>query len=160
MEAQEKIMWLLNEKKQCLVQYEAITQSLADCDHESMTTLMKQRRVHAATIDGIDREMEGACQAMQLQTRMLRSALKNACEREALPASIQPIFDAVQQNFSILNRISNLETLVTARLQIDKQKIENRIREGSHTAKIIKYRFAYENNINKGVFLNSKYSKA
>ncbi len=160
MESKEKIIKLLFDKKLLLTQYEALTQALADSDFEQLTALMKQRRTYAEVIDRVDGEMEKACQEIQIQKRMLRSALKNACEREALPSSIQPIFDAVQQNYIIINRISNLEPLVIERLRINKQKIENKIREGSYTAKIIKYRFAYEKNINKGVFLNSKYSKA
>jgi len=160
MESREAILMLIGEKNQQLISYEELTRSLTDCGLDDMKSLMMQRRAAADALDQLDHQLNLLCRDAIDQKRMLRSALSNTCERDALPCPFKEVFDASQKGYMILNRIKNLESLILARLERQKEDAALNIKAGSNTAKIVRYRSANDSQGENSVLLKQKYRKA
>lgn len=160
MESNKAILMLIEDKKKQLLAIEELMRALSDCEIDEMESLMVRCRTAAAAVDQTDHRLVRLCHEAGDQKRMLLSALFNACERKALPDIFLEIFDATQKNFMILTRIKMLESLVFARLKKHKEDIALKIKGGTTTGKIIKYRSGFDSQTEKGTLLKHKYRKA
>lgn len=160
MESNKAILKLIEDKKNQLLVIEELMGALSDCEIDEMEPLMGRCRTAAAAVDQTDHRMVCLCKETGDQKRMLLSALSNTCERKALPDTFLEFFDAAQKNFMILTRIKKLESLVLARLKKHREYIAVKIKGGTTTGKIIKYRSGFDSQTEKGTLLKHKYSKA
>jgi len=144
-------MDLLHQKKELFLSYEQTTNQMLDCDIEEMEIFFNRREELIEKIDAINAKIAQA--AEQDTSSVLLQAIKNKCARNDLPEHLLCVFDLSQTVFSVINRISNIEPQIMARLMQSKTELENLIKSTNNTPKIAKYLNTVNPTYESGTFL-------
>lgn len=145
----------LVKKERMFSDYEAITKKMLICEFEEMSSLTEKRFEISQEIDKLDSEILILCEGDSL----LRSAVRNSCNRDEVPEEMCGIFDQSQKIFAIINRIRNDELEIIQRLEINKLKIKEKIKATKGTHQIVNYLNAAGARPASGVLLGSKFRK-
>ncbi len=146
-------------KRDLLLEYEKQTQCILVCDVDDIETHVSRRQALIEKIDGIDACVEETCCKNEPDLALLYRAVQNKCAMEELPQNMVCVFRAGQEVFAVANRIRETEIQAMQRLELEKERLLERIKEvnRSTTAKAAKY---FSPPIpQERVLLNTKYAK-
>lgn len=129
MDCAEQVCGLLTERREWFLLYEQETESLLSCGIDEMPAHMQERDRLAAWVDDTGYRIEEACR----DDPELLAAAFNRCDRGGLPEAIAQVYDCGQQVFQVINRIYKLEPMVLLRMQQERDKLEEKIKDSNRS---------------------------
>ncbi|MGN0620315.1 MAG: hypothetical protein ACI4I9_00470 [Porcipelethomonas sp.] len=122
-----------------MLEYEGISRKLLECTIDEIPVLIKNREDLSVSITAMSDRINVLCS--EDETGMALSAYKNSCLRSELSDELKQIFDLRQEFNSIAFRIKNLNYEITGRIELEKNKLLEKIIENNNgqNAKAAKY---------------------
>jgi len=122
----EQIQRLLAEKKQLMLSFEESTEEMLFCPFEQLQPLVLQREEKMLQMQALDAKIKGMCGGKD--GAMVLAAAENDCNRAALPAQLQQIYDAGMQIKTIVFRLKESNMQATFRLRNEQKQILKKIK--------------------------------
>ena len=122
----EQIQRLLAEKKQLMLSFEESTEEMLFCPFEQLQPLVLQREEKMLQMQALDAKIKGMCSGKG--GAMVLAAAENDCNRAALPAQLQQIYDAGMQIKTIVFRLKESNVQATFRLRNEQKQILKKIK--------------------------------
>ncbi len=138
MDTVARLCSLLEDEKQCFMQYEEATQALLDCEADAAEQYIIQRGMLANQVDALIEDMARLCDA-EPAGEVLLAAAKGGIEFARVPGEYQCVFYAGQAVRSVIYRIGQTEQQAMARLEALREQALMRIRQNQNLPKIKKY---------------------
>ena len=123
---QEQILRLLAEKKQLMLEFEKATEEMLSCPFELLQPMVRQREEKMLQMQALDAKIKGMCGGKD--GMMVLAAAENDCNRAALPAQLQQIYDAGMQIKTIVFRLKESNVQATFRLRNEQKQILKKIK--------------------------------
>ena len=111
----EQVQRLLAEKKQLMLSFEEATEEMLFCPFEQLQPLVLQREEKMLQMKALDAKIRGLCTGKD--GALLLAAVENDCNRAALPAQLQQVYDAGMQIKTIVFRLKESNMQATFRLR-------------------------------------------
>lgn len=144
---------ILEEKKECFLEYEVLTQSMLSSNIVDLPPLFDKRQKLIERLDQLDQNIQKIAKS-NAKYKLLSAAVRNSCNRADLPKQLQIIFDRSQEIYTIINRLNQHEAGIKRRLDENQTELLERIKAGHHTSKILKYRHGIYPKLSEGSLLN------
>lgn len=123
---QEQILRLLAEKKQLMLEFEKATEEMLSCPFELLQPMVRQREEKMLQMQALDAKIKGMCGGKD--GMMVLAAAENDCNRAALSAQLQQIYDAGMQIKTIVFRLKESNMQATFRLRNEQKQILKKIK--------------------------------
>lgn len=120
-----EVIELITAKKNCFLEYEALTQKLLDCSVEEIEALVDGRAELIAKVDELNEKIAQLCDQHD-DSPMLREAIKNSCAYGELGSELRAVFTHSQEVYGVINRIQNIDPLAASRMEsLKREMLEN-----------------------------------
>lgn len=123
---QEQILRLLAEKKQLMLEFEKATEEMLSCAFELLQPMVRQREEKMLQMQALDAKIKGMCGGKD--GMLVLAAAENDCNRAALSAQLQQIYDAGMQIKTIVFRLKESNMQATFRLRNEQKQILKKIK--------------------------------
>ena len=121
-----KLYELLQQKEKLFIEYEKESLALLDCDIDDMEKHINNRGNISENID--DNEEQIKIISNNYEYGFIKPVLNNLCDRNTLSLTHTKVFDKSQKIFSIVNRISRINSEIEQRIIVEQEALLDEIK--------------------------------
>ena len=120
----DKMLELLEEKRQLLLAFEAVTQGMLTCPEEQL----KGRQRLLERLRELETELAELCSRAGEDGALARAAAQAKAEPSALPEELGPVYRAAMEAQAVLSRLPESEVQAIMRLRLEQERILEQIK--------------------------------
>lgn len=154
----QRVIELLESKKQLFLKYEQASIALTYSDIEQMEFIVDEREQLKEEIDQIDEKIRQSAIAEQYGEAVWK-AIKNQSNRSEVVSELLPLFDKGQEIFAAVNRIMQMEPLIIKHIEDTQKQLEQKIKDSNSIPKIKKYFDTIQTDLEDGSLIRSTSKK-
>lgn len=124
----DRMLELLEEKRQRLLAFEEATQEMLTCRREQLEEQMKERQRLLEGIQRAERELEELCGKAGEEGALALCAAQAGAEPSALPGELLPVYQAAMEVRAVLSRFPESEVQAMMRLRLEQEQILEQIK--------------------------------
>ena len=148
----------LEQKKKLFEEYAAHTNEMTSCEIEELDYYITQRAELAIEIDQLDVEISAICDS-DPEGELLRDAVANRGSFGDYSDELQQVYEAAGRIFSVINKVYRQEPQVISRMEEERDRLREKIKEESNTPKMVKYVRGLASPPETGIYFGDKYDK-
>ncbi len=124
----DRMLELLEEKRQRLLAFEEATQEMLTCRREQLEEQMKERQRLLEGIQRAEQELEELCKEAGEEGEQALCAAQAGAEPSALPEELLPVYRAAMEVRTVLSRFPESEVQAMMRLRLEQEQILEQIK--------------------------------
>ncbi len=124
----DKMLELLEEKRQLLLAFEAVTQVMLTCQEEQLGEQLKGRQRLLERLRELETELAELCSRAGEDGALARAAAQAKAEPSALPEELGPVYRAAMEAQAVLSRLPESEVQAIMRLRLEQERILEQIK--------------------------------
>lgn len=128
--ASVQLMEWMEQKKQCLLDFQAVTQCMLECEREELEDLVEKRGRLIEKIDQLDAGIQAELEGLEASDPIYQ-AVAGTLEGGTHEAETKMLFALSREMRSILGQIREDDIQASLRLRVEQEDILNQIREAN-----------------------------